>query len=52
MFRRERWLRRERELLSVCFLRQKLTSFTLLIKRPHVGFLARVPDEPHLKHCM
>ena len=31
------------------FSRQKLTPFTLLIKCSHVGFLARVPDEPHLR---
>jgi hypothetical protein len=31
------------------FSRQKLTPFTLLIKCPRVGFLARVPDEPHLR---
>ena len=37
---------------SVCISRQKLTPFTLLIKCPRVGFLARVPNEPHQRYCM
>ena len=53
IFRRERCLRRERELLRLFVSHgKKLTPFIFLIKCLCVEFLVRVLDEPKLRYCM